>query len=52
MRARLVMVFTVLGLASAGPAFAAGGCHGDFPSWLAKVKQEAIAKGISANAVE
>ena len=54
MRARLGLVFTVLSLAAAGPASAAS-CRGDagnFPAWLAKVKQEAIAQGISANAVD
>ncbi len=53
MRKRLAMIITAAGLAAAGPALAAGGgCHGDFPSWLAKIKQEAIAKGIPANVVE
>ena len=52
MRKRLAVVFTMLGVVSASPALAANGCHGDFPSWLAKIKQEAIAQGISANAVD
>ena len=52
MRARLAMVFMVSGLVSAGPALAANGCHGDFSSWLAGVKQEALAQGISARAVD
>ena len=55
MRARLAI--TIIGLASfslasARPVLAASGCHGDFPSWLATVKQEALAQGISARAVD
>ncbi len=53
MRARLAMGL-ILGLGAAAPALAAGECHGGagFPAWLAKVKQEAIAQGISAAAVD
>ena len=52
MRAGLGCVVGLATFVLASPALATGGCHGDFPSWLAKIKQEAIAQGISASAVD
>ena len=53
MRVRLALFLFSMGLVSAGTASAAS-CRdpGGFPAWLAKVKQEAIAQGIAASAVE
>ena len=43
----------LLGVAAAGPALAAS-CRdpGGFPAWLAKIRQEALAQGISERAVD
>ncbi len=54
MRAALLFSTFMLGVLVAVPEVSAASCRdpAGFPAWLAKIKQEAVAQGISASAVD
>lgn len=54
MRKPLLMSMALAALTLSSPAFAAATCRdpAGFPAWLGKIKQEAIAQGISPSAVD